>query len=128
MSHSRTILITGASSGIGAGIALFTTAALGLTACATGAETPAAGSDDVDAAAATSVEDFGSFADLEEAAKAEGQLNVIALPRDWANYGEILDLFAEKYPEITINEASPDVSSAEEIQACLLYTSDAADE
>jgi putative spermidine/putrescine transport system substrate-binding protein len=102
---------------IGAGIALFTTAALSLTACATGAETPAAGSDDVDAAAATSVEDFGSFADLEEAAKAEGQLNVIALPRDWANYGEILDLFAEKYPEITINEASPDVSSAEEIQA-----------
>ena len=51
------------------------------------------------------------------AAKAEGALNVIALPRDWANYGEILDLFAEKYPEITINEASPDVSSAEEIQA-----------
>src|SRR5690606_20291634 len=37
--------------------------------------------------------------------------------RDWANYGEILDLFAERYPEITINEASPDVSSAEEIQA-----------
>ncbi len=102
---------------IGAGIALFTTTALGLTACATGAETPAAGSDAVDAASATSVEDFGSFSDLEEAAKAEGQLNVIALPRDWANYGEILDLFAEKYPEITINEASPDVSSAEESQA-----------
>lgn len=102
---------------IGAGIALFTVAAFGLTACATGAETPAAGSDDIDAASATSVEDFGSFAELEEAAKAEGQLNVIALPRDWANYGEILDLFAEKYPEITINEASPDVSSAEEIQA-----------
>ncbi|HZU52260.1 MAG TPA: hypothetical protein VFF77_00065, partial [Holophagaceae bacterium] len=34
-------------------------------------------------------------------------LNVIALPRDWANYGEILDLFAERYPEITITEASP---------------------
>nr|WP_314845752.1 ABC transporter substrate-binding protein [uncultured Microbacterium sp.] len=102
---------------IGAGIALFTTAALGLTACATGTDAPAAGDDAVDAAAATTVEDFGSFADLEAAAKAEGQLNVIALPRDWANYGEILDLFAEKYPEITINEASPDVSSAEEIQA-----------
>jgi len=104
---------------IGAGIALFTTAALGLTACATGTEATASsgGGEAVDAAAATSVDDFGSFADLEEAAKAEGQLNVIALPRDWANYGEILDLFAEKYPEITINEASPDVSSAEEIQA-----------
>ncbi|WP_164232821.1 ABC transporter substrate-binding protein [Microbacterium hydrocarbonoxydans] len=102
---------------IGAGIALATTAALALTACA-GAETPAAGGEGtVDAATATSVEDFGTFADLEAAAKAEGQLNVIALPRDWANYGEILDLFAEKYPEITINEASPDISSAEEIQA-----------
>jgi len=104
---------------IGAGIALFTAAALSLTACTTGAETPAAAGegDAVDAAAATSVDDFGSFADLEAAAKAEGQLNVIALPRDWANYGEIIDLFTEKYPEITVNEASPDVSSAEEIQA-----------
>ncbi len=30
---------------------------------------------------------------------------------------EILDLFAQRYPEITVNEQSPDVSSAEEIQA-----------
>ena len=71
----------------------------------------------VDAATATSLEDFGSFEDLEEAARAEGQLNVIALPRDWANYGEIIDLFTERYPEITVNEQSPDASSAEEIQA-----------
>ncbi len=102
---------------IGAGIALVTTAALALTACSGAADAAAPGDGSVDAAAATSVEDFGTFADLEEAAKAEGQLNVIALPRDWANYGEIIDLFMEKYPEITVNEASPDVSSAEEIQA-----------
>ncbi|WP_314427016.1 extracellular solute-binding protein [uncultured Microbacterium sp.] len=101
---------------IGAGIALFTTAVLGLTACS-GAADASGGDTSTDAASATSVEDFGSFEALEEAAKAEGQLNVIALPRDWANYGEILDLFVEKYPEITVNEASPDVSSAEEIQA-----------
>lgn len=89
--------------------------ALGLTGCA---EASTASSDGgVDASTATSLADFGSLEALEEAAKAEGQLNVIALPRDWANYGEILDLFAEKYPEITINEASPDASSAEEIQA-----------
>jgi len=56
-------------------------------------------------------------ADLEAAAKAEGQLNVIALPHDWANYGEILQAFSAKYPEITVSEQSPDVSSAEEIQA-----------
>ncbi len=71
----------------------------------------------VDAASATSLADFGTLEDLEAAAIAEGQLNVIALPRDWANYGEILDLFAERYPEITIDEQSPDISSAEEIQA-----------
>lgn len=96
-----------------AGVALVAATAITLSACA--AETaPVSG---VDAATATSLADFGSLEELEAAARAEGQLNVIALPRDWANYGEILDLFAERYPEITINEASPDASSAEEIQA-----------
>jgi putative spermidine/putrescine transport system substrate-binding protein len=41
------------------------------------------------------------------AAKAEGQLNVIALPRDWANYGELLDTFASKYG-IKVNSDNPD--------------------
>lgn len=99
-----------------AGIALATAAALALAGCAGGSSDVAA-EGGVDAATATSVADFGSLSDLETAAKAEGQLNVIALPRTWANYGEILDLFAQKYPEITVNEQSPDVSSAEEIQA-----------
>jgi len=104
-----------------AGIALAATATLVLTSCAadTASGDGAGGGSEsgADAATATSIEDFGSFEDLEAAAKAEGQLNVIALPRDWANYGEILDLFAEQYPEITINEQSPDISSAEEITA-----------
>ncbi|WP_295784668.1 ABC transporter substrate-binding protein [uncultured Microbacterium sp.] len=99
-----------------AGLALVTAAALTLAGCAGGtADSSADGG--VDAKTATSVAAFGTLADLETAAKAEGQLNVIALPRTWANYGEILDLFAQRYPEITINEQSPDVSSAEEIQA-----------
>ncbi len=98
-----------------AGVGVATVVALGLTGCAGAPADAAAGG--ADAATATSLADFGDLAALEAAAKAEGQLNVIALPRDWANYGEILDLFAEKYPEITINEASPDASSAEEIQA-----------
>ncbi|MGP3534478.1 ABC transporter substrate-binding protein [Microbacterium sp. RD1] len=101
-----------------AGVALAAAAALALAGCAGGtAEASSQSESGADAAAATSVADFGSFEQLEEAARAEGQLNVIALPRDWANYGEILDLFAEQYPEITINEQSPDISSAEEIQA-----------
>jgi len=97
-------------------VALVTVAALSLAGCA-GASNDSAAEGGTDAATATSLADFGTLADLEAAAKAEGQLNVIALPRTWANYGEILDLFAQRYPEITINEQSPDVSSAEEIQA-----------
>ena len=69
------------------------------------------------AGAATSLADIGTIADLETAAKAEGSLNVIALPRDWANYGAVIDAFKAKYPQITVNEQSPDISSAEEIQA-----------
>ena len=99
------------------GLALLAGAALILSGCAGGAATSSGQGSAVDAASATSLGDFGTLEDLEAAAKAEGKLNVIALPRDWANYGEILDLFAEKYPEITIDEQSPDVSSAEEIQA-----------
>jgi putative spermidine/putrescine transport system substrate-binding protein len=99
-----------------AGIAVAAIAAVALAGCSGAAEaTSSAGG--VDAASAASVADFGTFADLEAAAKAEGKLNAIALPRDWANYGEVLDLFQEKYPEITIEEQSPDISSAEEIQA-----------
>ncbi|MCS5715302.1 ABC transporter substrate-binding protein [Herbiconiux sp. CPCC 205716] len=101
-----------------AGTAIAAALALGLTGCsadASASSTGAAG--DVDAATATNLDAFGGLEGLEAAAKAEGALNVIALPRDWANYGAVLDAFAEKYPEITINEATPDASSAEEIQA-----------
>ena len=98
-----------------AGIATAAALTMALTACAGESSTPAAGG--ADAATAASLADFGTLADLEAAAKAEGALNVIALPRDWANYGAVLDAFSAKYPEITITEQSPDVSSAEEIQA-----------
>lgn len=85
-----------------------------LTACAPAeATTPAGG---VDAATATSAEDFGGMDALVAAAQAEGELNVIALPEDWANYGAIMTAFEEKYG-ITVNSADPNVSSAEEITA-----------
>lgn len=54
--------------------------------------------------------------ELIKAAKAEGELNVITLPRDWANYGAIMDTFSKKYG-IKINDANPDGTSAEELQA-----------
>lgn len=50
------------------------------------------------------------------AAKKEGKLNTIALPRDWANYGALMDQFTAKYG-IAIDNANPDGSSAQELQA-----------
>lgn len=51
---------------------------------------------------------------LVKAAKAEGTLTVTALPADWANYGQIMTDFQEKYG-IKITDVSPDASSATEI-------------
>jgi putative spermidine/putrescine transport system substrate-binding protein len=69
-----------------------------------------------DAATATSAEDFGGVEQLIAAAKEEGELNVIALPPDWANYGKMIDTFAQKYG-IKVNSAQPDASSQDEINA-----------
>lgn len=48
-----------------------------------------------------------NFDDLVKAAQKEGQLTVIALPRNWLNYGEAIDTFAKKYG-IKVNELNPD--------------------
>ncbi len=70
----------------------------------------------VNASEATSAEDFGGMDALVDAAKKEGQLNVIALPPDWANYGAIIKAFADKYG-IKVNSAQPDAASQDEINA-----------
>ena len=92
--------------------------AVGLVACAppekedTGNQTESG----VNAREATSAEDFGGMDGLIEAAKAEGEVNVIALPPDWANYAEIISTFSEKYG-IKVNSAQPDANSQDEINA-----------
>jgi len=53
---------------------------------------------------------------LVAAAKAEGMLTTIALPRDWCNYGEMIDSFSEKYG-IQVNELDPNAGSADELEA-----------
>jgi len=53
---------------------------------------------------------------LLDAAKAEGQLNVIALPHNWMNYGEVITAFSQKYG-ITVNELQPNAGSLEELEA-----------
>ncbi|GAA3351983.1 extracellular solute-binding protein [Amorphoplanes nipponensis] len=86
----------------------------GLTACSP----PEKKSDSAGSGAATaaSAADLGGMDALVAAAKKEGQLNVIALPPDWANYGEIIKAFGTKYG-IKVNSAQPDASSQDEINA-----------
>lgn len=69
------------------------------------------------AASATSLADFGSMDDLVKAAESEGSLNVIALPHDWADYGEVIQAFKKKYPKIKVAEQNANASSKEEIDA-----------
>jgi putative spermidine/putrescine transport system substrate-binding protein len=57
-----------------------------------------------------------SLKELVAQAKKEGTLNTIALPPDWANYGEIMSTFTKKYG-VKISNDNPDGSSAQENQA-----------
>jgi putative spermidine/putrescine transport system substrate-binding protein len=68
------------------------------------------------AASATSLAAFGGMSGLVKAAKAEGQLNVITLPDDWANYGAIMKDFTAKYG-IKITDENPDGTSQDELNA-----------
>ena len=68
------------------------------------------------AATATSAAALGGMEGLITAAKAEGALNVIALPPDWTNYDEVISTFETKYG-IKVNSAQPDGSSQDEINA-----------
>jgi putative spermidine/putrescine transport system substrate-binding protein len=57
-----------------------------------------------------------SIKELVAEAKKEGHINTIALPPDWANYGEIMSTFQKKYG-LAITNDNPDGSSAQENQA-----------
>jgi putative spermidine/putrescine transport system substrate-binding protein len=57
-----------------------------------------------------------TMAALVKAAEKEGQLNVITLPSNWANYGNIMKDFSAKY-HIHISDAIPEGSSGQEITA-----------
>lgn len=76
---------------------------------------------------ATSAAGGGGMAALEAAAKKEGNLNVIALPPDWCNYGGpapsgasasnfMIDAFTAKYG-IKVASANPNGSSQQEVDA-----------
>jgi putative spermidine/putrescine transport system substrate-binding protein len=64
-----------------------------------------------------------SMKELIAESKKEGHLNTIALPPDWANYGEIMSTFQKKYG-IGITNDNPDGSSAQENQAIVSLKGD----
>ncbi|MFI1033375.1 ABC transporter substrate-binding protein [Streptomyces sp. NPDC020951] len=96
--------------------ALGVIAALALSACGAAPDNTSTTADGKNAATAASAADFGGLDALVAAAKKEGKLNAIALPRDWANYGALIDGFEKKYG-IKIAVENPDGASQDEINA-----------
>jgi len=65
---------------------------------------------------AKSAVEAGGLKELIKMAKKEGEVNTIALPDYWANYGEVKKAFTAKYG-IKVNSFDPEASSAEELVA-----------
>ncbi|MEV5914596.1 ABC transporter substrate-binding protein [Streptomyces chartreusis] len=98
------------------GGALAVVAAFALSACGAAPDNASTAADGKSAATATSAADLGGMDKLVAAAKKEGTLHAMALPRDWANYGALIDGFQKKYG-IKIEVENPDGSSQDEINA-----------
>ena len=67
-------------------------------------------------AASTGLATAQTMDQLVAGAKSEGQLTVIALPRDWCSYGTLIDDFKKKYG-LNVNELNPDAGSGDEVEA-----------
>jgi putative spermidine/putrescine transport system substrate-binding protein len=89
-------------------------AAVGLTVL--GSAGTALGASRARFAAPPTKETKAGLALLVKNAKKEGHLNVIALPPDWANYGEMISTFQKKYG-IGITSDNPNGTSAQENEA-----------
>ncbi|MCF3175655.1 extracellular solute-binding protein [Streptomyces sioyaensis] len=90
-------------------------AAFGLAACQEEGATRL-----VEPSRAESAAEVGGTAALVKAAKKEGRLNTIALPRQWANYGALIDGFEKKYG-IKVVVDHPNGHSQQEIDAVKRY-------
>ncbi|WP_239116601.1 ABC transporter substrate-binding protein [Planotetraspora phitsanulokensis] len=66
--------------------------------------------------AASMKDGFSTMDRLVEAAKREGTLTVVGLPRGWVNYADIMDRFSDKYG-IKVIGVSPEANSQQEIDA-----------
>jgi len=94
-------------------VALAVAALIVIAACGS---TSSSGGGSVDWSKQTTADGGGGMDALVAAAKAEGKLTVIALPPDWANYGEIISTFESKYG-IKITSLNPNGSSQDEVNA-----------
>jgi putative spermidine/putrescine transport system substrate-binding protein len=90
---------------------------LAATACSSNSSSTTSGSgSSTNWGTTTSATAGGGMDALVAAAKKEGSLNAITLPRTWANYGKIMDDFQAKYG-IKITDTNPNGSSGDEINA-----------
>jgi putative spermidine/putrescine transport system substrate-binding protein len=91
------------------------------TTAAAGGETEttaaAGGETETTAAASGGGEGAAGLEELSADCTEEGKVNLIALPDEWANYKGILQSFRDKYPGVDNPVATPDASSAEEMEA-----------
>ena len=69
-----------------------------------------------EASASAGPADAASIPALIDAAKQEGGLTTIGLPRSWCNYAGLIDGFTAKYG-IPVTELDPDATAAEQIDA-----------
>jgi putative spermidine/putrescine transport system substrate-binding protein len=94
-----------------------TTAPSAASAAPPGSVAPSAGGSAAPSAGAGGTyEEWVADAALLEAAKGEGTLSTIALPRSWCNYGESIDTFKTR-TGLDVNEINPDAGSADELTA-----------
>ncbi|WP_184612134.1 ABC transporter substrate-binding protein [Sphaerisporangium krabiense] len=64
--------------------------------------------------AASLAEGFGTMDRLVETARREGSLTLVGVPRDWVNYGAVMDRFSGEYG-VRVNVVEPGASSQREI-------------
>jgi putative spermidine/putrescine transport system substrate-binding protein len=100
----------------GAAIAAALGCAVLAAGCGSSSSSGGAGSSSTNWSTVTSAAAGGGMSALVKAAEKEGQLNVITLPSNWANYGTIMSDFSKKY-HIHITDANPEGSSGQEITA-----------
>lgn len=77
---------------------------------------PSGAASSINYSTCTSLSACGGMSALVAAANSEGELNLVTLPQNWANYGTILYDFEKKYPKIVVQDDNPNGSSAYEVQ------------